>query len=229
MLAPDPNRRLILAHASGDVIVRDESEQKRGLIRNGGVLDADILPEEIGDSFTLALRPNAASMETASAIADQINEDVSPQTNGKPVAKALDGTTVDVQIPRAEQTNKTAFIARIRSLPLPNMPEPARVVINRKTKTIIFTEEVELAPTMISHGGLTITVTAPGQDPNPPGTQVPFVVLNTRKTGTNGSGMAKLRDLEAAFNLLKVSPDDRIAIVELLYATNVLKCTLDYE
>jgi flagellar P-ring protein precursor FlgI len=224
LLAPDPNRRIILGHASGDVLVEDDALPTQGLIKAGGILDADILPEEIGDRFTLVLRPNTATAEMATIVADQINEDVSPQTGGRAVAKAVDATSVDVLIPKAELVNKTAFIARIRSLPLPNVPGPAKVLINTKTKTIVFTEEVELAPTMISHGGLTITVTAPNQNPLPPGSTASFIALDPHR-----QGMAKLKDLEAAFNLLKVGPDDRIAIVKLLHETNVLKCDLEIE
>lgn len=224
LVAPDPNRRIILGHASGDVQVEDETMPTQGVVKAGGILDADMLPEEIGDRFTLVLNPNTSTMEMATAVADQINEDVSPQTSGRTVAKAADGTSVDVMIPKAELANKTAFIARIRSLPLPNIPGPAKVFINTKTKTIIFTEEVELAPTMISHGGLTITVAAPNQNLNPPGSTVSFIALDPHR-----QGMAKLKDLEAAFNLLKVGADDRIAIVKLLHDSNVLKCDLEIE
>jgi len=225
LLVPLPDQKIILGRASGEVTLNDKNIPTVGVVKVGGILEMDMPPEEeIIDRFTLILQPQAANPETASTIADQINEDVSPQTDGKPVAKAQNGTAVEVLIPKAERDNVTAFVARIRSLPLPNIPGPAKVTINTKTKTIIFTEEVELAPTMISHGGLTITVTAPKQNSNPPGSQVPFIVLDAHRTG-----MAKLRDLEAAFNLLKVSSDDRIAIVKLLHSSNVLKCELEIE
>jgi len=231
LIAPNAAQKIVLGWASGEVKLDDENQPTSGTIIKGGVLIEDILPEEIKDRFTLVLRREAANAETASAMADQINEDVSPQTGGRPVAFAVDGTSVNVMIPKAEQANPTAFVARIRSLPLPTIPGPAKVTINTKTKTIIFTEEVELAPTMISHGGLTITVAAPKEGvagsagaATPAGGQVPFVALDPHKYGA-----PKLKDLETAFNLLKVGPDDRIAIVRQLHEANVLKCELVIE
>ena len=73
-------------------------------------------------------------------------------------------------------------------------------------------------------GAPVTAVTAPTQDPNPPGSKVNFVALDAHK-----QGMVKLRELEKAFNVLNVSADDRIAIVKLLHASNVLKCELEID
>jgi flagellar P-ring protein precursor FlgI len=128
----------------------------------------------------------------------------------------MDATSVNVTIPKAELANPTAFIARIRNLTLPNIPEPAKVVINTKTKTIVFTEEVELAPTTISFGQMTIDIASPSA--------VPGV---TTPADARLNGNAKLKDLMEAFKAFRVGPDDRIAIVKLLHETNVLKAELE--
>ena len=154
MLVPRTDSKIVLAYASGNVVIDDEKLATTGTIRNGGVLISDILPEEIKNGqFTLVLHPNTANMETATAVADRINEEVSTQTDGKPVAVAVDGTSVNVTIPKVELGNITAFIARIRSLPLPNISEPAKVIIDTKAKIIVFTDEVEIAPTTVTAGG----------------------------------------------------------------------------
>lgn len=219
MIAPRNDVKMILASASGDLTLDDESHPTEATITSGGVMIEDVLPDPVkGNSFTLILHPKSASREMATAIADQINEDASAQTGGKAIAVAVDATSVDVAIPQAEQANPTPFIARVMTLPLPTLPDPARVTIDMKSKTIVFSDEVEVAPTMISQGSLTITV---GQPVNPPGTRVPFVAIDP-----HGTGNAKLRDLQNAFNLLKVSADDRIAIVKELYRANALKAEL---
>lgn len=224
MYAPRADVKMILASASGDLIVGDIPTEAtiRGGGGQGGTLIEDVLPEEIKDStFTLVLHPGMAARELATAIADQINEDVAPQTSGKAVAYAVDATSVQVTIPQVERANPTPFIARLMTLPLPTLPDPAKVTIDTKNKLITFSDEVEVAPTMISQGNLTITIGVPN---NPPGTRTPFVVLDPK-----GSGNAKLRDLQNAFNLLKVSPDDRIAIVKQLHKANALKAELVIE
>jgi flagellar P-ring protein precursor FlgI len=217
MYAPTPTKT-ILASASGDLEL-DNNNPAKAIIREGGVLIEDILPEEIrNNTFTFILNPDMASWELATAIADQINEDVSPQTNGRWIAYAVDATSVQVTIPESEQHNPAPFIARLRTLPLPTLPDPALVTIIAKDKLITFSDEVEIAPTMISQGNLTITIGAPN---NTPGTRAPFVVIDP-----HGTGNAKLRDLQNAFNMLKVGPDERIAIVRGLKAQGALKAEL---
>ncbi len=219
MLAPRADVKMILASASGDLKLDDENHPTEATITDGGVMIEDVLPEPIkNNKFALILHPKDASRLMATAIADQINEDSSPETGGKPIAYAEDATSVQVTIPLVEQANSTPFIARILSLPLPTLPDPARVTIDMASKTIVFSDEVEVAPTMISQGSLTIMV---GRPVNPPGTKAPFVA-----TDQHGTGNAKLSDLQNAFVLLKVSADQRIAIVKELYRSNALKAEL---
>jgi len=211
----------ILAWGSGDLVVDSENPAK-ATIRGGGVMIYDVLPEEIhNNTFTLVIKPDMRSRELATAIADQINEDVAPQTMGRWVAYPVDGTSVQVTIPEAEQHNPTPYIARLMTLPLPSLPDKAIVTINKRDKLITFSDEVEVAPTMICQGTLTITI---GTPPTPPGTRAPFVIIDP-----HGSGNAKLKDLQNAFNLLKVSPEDRIAIVEGLAKSGALKAEVKYD
>jgi flagellar P-ring protein precursor FlgI len=222
LIAPRTDVKMVLGSASGDLFIEDETNPTTAIIKDGGVLIDDILSKEIVDGkFTLVLNPNTATREVATEVARTINEEVEVQTDGKPIAVAVDATSVDVTIPVVEQGNPTPFIARLLTRRIAPIAEPAKVFINGKTKTIVFTDEVELAPTMISHGGLTITVTASGQSVASPAGATPFVALDQP-----GLGNAKLKDLEQAFNLLRVGPEDRIAIVKLLHATNVLKAEL---
>jgi flagellar P-ring protein FlgI len=223
LYAPRADVKMILASASsanGDLV--EGAVPTEATIRHGATMIQDVLPEEIrNNSFTMVIHPGMAARELATAIADQINEDVSPQTAGRAVAYAVDATSVQVTIPAAEQANPTPFIARLMTLPLPALPEPARVTIDTRHKVITFSEEVEVAPTMISQGNLMITIGSPG---NAPGGRTPFLVLDPK-----GSGNAKLRDLQNAFSLLKVSPDDCMAIVKQLHKANALKAELIIE
>jgi flagellar P-ring protein precursor FlgI len=220
LVAPRSDIKIVLGSASGELLLDDEKHPTTATIHNGAVMTEDVLPEPIRDGqFTLILHKEAATAETASAMADQINEDLASQTGGKPAAIAVDATSVNVTIPKAEQANPTAFIARIRNLALPTIPEPAKVIINTKTKTIVFTEEVELAPTTISFGvGMTIEITSPP----PPAATNGAVAIDPRQFGN-----AKLKDLVEAFKAFRVSPDDRIAIIKQLHDTNILKADLE--
>jgi flagellar P-ring protein precursor FlgI len=223
--AKDPGSQFVFASASGALELDDEKNPNGATIKRGAVLVRDIRQNNVkNNQFTLVLRPSLASFALASTISDVINDDVRPQTGGRAVAGALDETSVIVNIPDAEAGNPGAYIARIQALSVPSLPGPAKVLMNVKTGTIVFTGDVELSPTMISHKGLTITVSAPGAASDPPGTTENFIALDPQKQG--GS---KLKDLVDAFNLLKVPADDRITIVKQLVDVGALKCDLTFE
>lgn len=219
----------IYGTVSGDLTLEDDANPCVATIRagnNGGAkLDKDISMDNTSDGkFTLVLLSSAASFSNATAIADQINEDVTPQTDGKPAAVAVDATTVVVQIPKAELARPAQFIARVQQLQVPALPQTAKVVINSKKKSIVFTGDVELSPTMISQGDMTITVTAPNAPANPPGSQVNFMALDPAKQGGT-----KLKDLVETFNLMKLPADDRITIIKQLHDSGALRCQLEID
>ena len=88
----------------------------------------------------------------------------------------------------------------------------ARVTIHRPSETIVISGEVEIAPAVVSHKGLTIT-TVNAQSPN----------------SQEGSHRARLQDLVDAMNQLRVPAADRITIIRKLHETGRLHATLIVE
>jgi flagellar P-ring protein precursor FlgI len=104
------------------------------------------------------------------------------------------------------------------------LPTEARVQINERTGTMIVTGDVEISPVVISHKGLTITTILP---PSIPSARNPQVLTNNAiPLDTTNQGGARLQDLAAAFDQLKVPADDRITIIKELYKTGKLHATL---
>lgn len=212
----------IVALATGDLTIEDDTAPTQAVIRAGAHGGANFLTSfapdnvDLSGRFELVLTPQAAGFANTTAIADQINEDVSPQTDGKPVATAIDAVTVLVQIPKAEMARPAQFITRVQSLPVPTLPQVAKITINPKTKTIVFSGDVELTPTTLLQGNLTVSVPGAG---GPDGAAV--------KNGSGGG--AKLSNLIDSFNLLKVSPDDRISIIKQLHENGALRCQLEVD
>jgi len=213
LMSANPNVRDIFATASGALALEDDKSKGKAVVHagakgGGAVMQADFRPDNYSEgSFTLVLQEQSASYANAVAIAAQINEDVAPQTEGKLVATAEDAKTVVVVIPKSEFKKPAEFIGRVLALPVPKLPGVAKVVINHKTKTIVFAGEVELSATTVSQAGLTISVGTPA--------------------GGQKNGTAKLQDLVDAFNALKISPEDRITIVKQLYESGSLHCQLE--
>lgn len=213
-----------VARAEGTVTLEDASTPTVGVIKGGLMIDKDLAQPFItdGDKLTLVVDDAAASWGLASTIAKLVNDAESP--DGKLIASARDPRTVEIVIPVDERPHPDGFIARVQRLPLPILPQEARVIINTKTLTMIVTGDVEISPVVISYKGLTITTVIPKPVPSP---RTPQVILQTAVPVETGStGGPKLQDLVTALEQLKVPADDRINIVKELHKSGKLHAKL---
>jgi flagellar P-ring protein FlgI len=212
--------------AEGAIILEDSSTPTTGLIKQGLIVEEDLQQPYIqgGRQVTLVVEDSASSWGLSSTIARLINDAESP--NGQPIATAVDPRTIEIQIPESERERPDGFIARIQRLPLPLMPQEARVIINTRTSAIIVTGDVEISPVVISYKGLTIQTISPKPIPTP---RAPVVtVQNAIPLETSGTmqGGAKLQDLVQAMEQLRVPAEDRINIVRELHKSGKLHAKL---
>ena len=168
----------------------------------------------------------------ASTIAQAINEEASiPEVatgnTSDQIAMAFDPRTVIVRIPPEERANPAPFLARLESLQLFMPFTEARVTIHRASGTVVITGNVEIAPAVVAHKGLTITVITPKPPAtmdNPRVEEREFISLDPQKKGG-----AKLADLVDALNQLRVPAQEKIQIIEDLNKTGKLYATLIVE
>lgn len=225
LLGPIPGSG-ILAMAEGPITLEDPTTPTAGVVKRGMIMEADLPAKVIegGGRITLILDGPAASWTTASTIAKIIND---AEGNSEVLAVAVDGKNVIVNIPPNERERPNDFIARVTQLPVRILPSEAKVLINEKTGTIIMTGDVEISPVVISHKGLTITTIAP---PPVPTRQTPVVSERTAiALDTTAQGGAKLQELVDALDAIKVTAEDRIAIVKELHKTGYLHAKLIVE
>lgn len=223
MMAPNG---LPYALAAGPITIENPAIPTVGVVKRGAIMEWDMPAHTIDNGqFTLVLEPSAANWTTASTIAKIIND--AENTQGETLAFVRSETIIDVIIPPGERERPDSFISRVQRLPVPMLPTEARVVINEKTGTMIVTGDVEISPVVISHRGLTIQTVTPAPVPTP---RTP-VVSNREAIAldTTGQGGAKLRDLVAALDQLKVPAEDRITIVKELHKSGKLHAKLIVE
>jgi len=151
-------------------------------------------------------------------------------------AKALDPHTVEFALPTPENKDvpPMAVLAELECLSfLPDMP--ARVVINERTGTIVAGAQVRLAPTVMSHGNLVITIkqTPVISQPEALSQGTTAIATETSVEGKEEKSHAivldpepTLSDLAAALNALKVTPRDIIAIFQALKEAGALSAEL---
>lgn len=225
MLGPIPGSP-IFAFAEGSVIVELKDKANTAVVKRGATLTRDVYSQTLDETghLTLVLENANATWPMANTVATLINDLMAAE--GASIATAVDPKNVIVQLPLAERKKPAAFISQILEIQLdPTLVRTeARVVINQKSGTIIMTEDVQISPVVISHKGLTITTVIPPRTPTaelPVVEQQSFIGLDPAKKGG-----AHLADLLAAFNQLKVAPEDRIAILKEIHRSGKLHAQL---
>ncbi|HYE19120.1 MAG TPA: flagellar basal body P-ring protein FlgI [Tepidisphaeraceae bacterium] len=213
------------ALAEGPIDLEETGSTNVGVVKRGAVMEVNVEPETVvAGQFELVLEGPAAGWITASGIAQVING--AEGAAGQTIAVAKDAKTVIVSIPKEERERPDAFISRIQRLPVPSqlLSTEARVVINTKMGSVVMTGDVEISPVVISLRGLTITTVTPA----PKATEL--TPITTERTAvaldTTGAGGAKLNDLLAVFDQLKVPAEDRITIIKELHKTGKLHAKL---
>lgn len=228
MTGPTPTSP-VYAYAAGPITVENPAAPTSGVIKQGAQLTRDVMAQYL-DSFgriTLVISEPNATWPMASNLASLINGVMAP--NGPNLAKAIDQKNVLIDVPVYERTDPAAFISQIMQTYVDpsQIGTGARVVINERTGTIIVSGDVQISPVIISHKGLTITAVTPPITPtpqNPIRESQPFVGLDPQARGG-----ARLTDLLAAFNQLKVDAPDRIAILKEMHKSGKLHAQLVLE
>ena len=122
-----------------------------GRLPNGATIERTI-PTEVAANNQLILILRNDDFSTAAKLNQVINAKF-----GSGTAKALDGRSVEVNLPANFFENRVGFIAELENLRL--SPEKiAKIIINERNGTIVMGREVRIAAVAISQGGVTIRV-----------------------------------------------------------------------
>jgi flagellar P-ring protein FlgI len=175
--------------------------------------NAAMIERDMGEGFSgkkmFRLTLHNPDFTTAARTAKVINKELS----GK-YASALDGGTIDVISPPSFEGKGVELIALIESLDI-NPDQPARVVVNEKTGTVVIGQGVKVSKVAISHGDLSVKV---GGD------------ASSKKEGDRVvivEESANVGDIVNAMNKLGVSPKDLITILQSIKAAGALHGDLE--
>jgi len=214
--------------AGGAVLIEDAQVPTSGKIPSGVVITEDVINSFIeNNQLTLLLDKDHATFRSASEVALAINQEISFESRGQNLAKAIGPGVVQVQIPEHHRGDPMTFISQILEVWIENPHTQARVVVNAKAGTVIVTGEVEISPVAISHKNLTVTIGGP-EEPQPAGQPaeptpgVGFVGLMDQQTRQP----QKLKQLVDALNQLKVPTTDVIDILKDLHRAGKLHAEL---
>jgi flagellar P-ring protein precursor FlgI len=182
---------------------------------------------EIAASPQIVLALRDADFGNAHRLAVTISDEL-----GGTSAKAIDPSTVSVDVPAVYQQSIPDLMARIEALPL-RIDQPARVVINERTGTVVIGGGVRLGAAAVAHGNLSVRISTrfTASQPAPFAKTGETVVLPEEKVDV-AEGDAKLVNLGTgttldevvrALNALGATPRDIIAILQALRAAGALQ------
>ena len=219
----------IYAYAEGPVTVEGDDTPTVGVVKQGAQMVRDVPTQCVKDGqLTLVLNNAVANWPMANELAGRINSVMAPE--GPELAIAIDPKSVVVKVPAYEQANPATFISTILTSYIdPSMIYTGAVVlINEKTGTIVVGVDVEISPVAVHVKGLTIKAAAPPAEPGPAAPAAPQEPQSQpfARIDPQGRGGAKLSDLMAALNQLKIEPRDRIDAIRAIHKTGKLHARL---
>lgn len=199
-----------------------------GRIPNGATVER-LIPSPFENSDHVVLNVRSADFGTTNAIAGAINA-----AYGEGVATPMDSVSVAVRVPM-DPVQKIGFISDIQDMDIDPGEPMARVVVNSRTGTAVINRSVQVAAAAVSHGTLTVRVTAYNEvsQPAPLSDGATVGVQNAEieveeetanmfvfETGVD------LQDIVDAVNQVGATPSALIAILEALKRSGSLKAEL---
>ncbi len=178
-------------------------------------------------SLKLALKN--PDFTTARRVSETINREIPG------AAEMLDPATVQIT-PRAGSV--VDLVSRIENLEVA-VDQPARIVINEASGTVVMGTDVRISPVAIAQGGLTISVSENpiASQPNPLSDGETVVLPRTSLSVEDGDGGglamvgggSSLSSLVSGLNALGVSPRDLITILQALKTAGALQAEIEVQ
>lgn len=201
-----------------------------GRIPDGAQVER-VVPTALQEGPTVNLSLNASDFQTASKVAQAINQQFGPG-----VAQALDGRTVQVSAP-TNPNERINFLAQLEELPVQATSPAAKVIINARTGSIVLNQAVSLGACAIAHGNLSISISSTPviSQPNPLSTGGQTVVAEKANIEIKQEpgkliqlpAATQLTDVVKALNALGATPQDLLAILQAIKAAGALHAELE--
>lgn len=200
-----------------------------GKIANGATVERAV-PTNLGEGNMIKLELNNADFATASRVVEAINDKY-----GAGIAYALDSRVIRVQAPSSSD-QRVSFIGVLQDMQINPAEQPAKVIMNARTGSVVMNRSVTLDTCAISHGNLSVTVSTDTQvsQPNPLSGGRTVVTQNPQVGIKQDSGKvmlikggASLADVVKALNAIGATPQDLLSILQAMKAAGSLHAELE--
>jgi flagellar P-ring protein precursor FlgI len=156
---------------------------------------------------------------------------------GLGTALPIDARSLNVRVP-TEPLRRTAFMAELQELDVAPVSGPARVILNSRSGSVVMNQAVQLSPSAVAHGNLTVRINQAPTVSQP----LPFSRGTTTVAGADTATIsndgkpdslisvpsgASLDQVVKALNMLGATPQDLISILQSLRAAGALRAELE--
>lgn len=202
-----------------------------GRVVEGGIVEQ--LAPSIEPTSSLKLQLNRADYETASRIAQGINQKFGEP--GHAIAQAKNSALVQVDIPVRFKGQIVDFVAAIEDV-MVEADRPATIAINDRTGTLVLGGDIRISPVAILQGNLTVRVETSYavSQPNPESSgttqvvpQIDLAVKEDKARNVVLKEGASVDELVRALMAIGSTPRDIIAILQSLKAAGALEANIE--
>jgi flagellar P-ring protein FlgI len=205
LIGPDRNNPRVFAFAEGPITLDDPLITNTGKVFEGCRLEEEFFNAFIKDrKITLVLDKNHADFQVAQDVAELINNQLSMQAGGNPLARAMNQVNIEVIIPPQYREDPVLFVSQVLGLPMVEPQTVPRVVINERSGSIVISGDVEIGAAVVSQKNIVV------ETGNASAAQ-PFVAVNPADPNS-----PKLKALVETLNALHVATPDIIDIIKCL-------------
>ncbi len=230
----------VYAEAQGPLVLGGYSEGVAGNLRqvnlpttgrvpNGGIIEREV-SVDLSRLRTVSLLLRNEDFTAARDAADAINGSL-----GKPAAVAVDARRITIDVAASGEASVPLLLSRVQNLSI-NFHEPARVVVNERTGTIVLGGDVKLSPVSLLQGSLTIevattiAVSQPGPMSNGTTSTVPETTLAVKDPPAQSIRLdngADVDELMRGLHAIGASSHDIVAILQAIKAAGGLQADLE--
>ncbi len=216
------------------------SRMTTGRVPGGGMVEKEVPVTFVDDKNNMFLLLNIPDFTSVDRITYAINSQFwakDADGNEKPIANAVDASTIRIHVPFDFQNNYVEFAAAVEGLYVETEERSNKVVVNERTGTVVMGADVSIDTCAVAHGNFNVNINVTKQisQPNPfmPGGSAMVYEDSNIKVEGGGKQFVNLpqgvnvQDLVNALNVLGASPKDVISILQALRAANALHADLE--
>lgn len=199
-----------------------------GRIPNGATVER-VVNNAFNMTDQLVLNLHRPDFTTAQRLAKAINDKF-----GAGAASAIDAVSIKIAAP-SDPSQRVTLMSMLENLEVDPGDAPARIVVNSRTGTVVIGSHVTVMPAAVSHGSLTVSITADPIISQPEGFSrgetrvVPRSNIDVSQESNRMFEFKRgvtLNEIVQAINQVGAAPGDLVAILEALKQAGALRAEL---